>query len=68
MKTYQIYEETCTIEEIKRGYEIITGLDNHDEFTEEELVFYVLNAMKDNEEEFLEMLEINRLVHLLEEE
>lgn len=68
MKKYKIYENEYTFEEIKEGYKIITGLDNIDEFTEEELVFYVLDAMKDYEEEFLEMLKVNGLTHLLEKE
>lgn len=34
-----------TFEELKEGYEIITGCDNVDEFTEEELREYMAEAM-----------------------
>ena len=39
---------TITYDELKEGYRIITGLDNVEEFTEEELREYMRNACKDD--------------------
>lgn len=38
---------TMSFEELKKGYRIITGLDNVEEFTEEELREYIREACKD---------------------
>lgn len=46
-KKYQLYENSYTIEELRIGYRVITGLDNDDEFSDEELYQYMLETMKE---------------------
>lgn len=46
MKTYDLYEhKNCTTEELRKVYRIITGLNNDNEFTDEEIYQYLLNAL-----------------------
>ena len=46
MKTYDLYEHKgCTAEELRRVYHVITGLDNDNEFTDEEIYQYLLDAL-----------------------
>lgn len=48
--TYDIYEfKNLTIEEMRKGYRAITGLDNDNEFTDEEIYVYMLDALKERE-------------------
>lgn len=46
-----IYETVYTIEELREEYENLTGCDNVDEFTDGELVTYMLEAYKESSEE-----------------
>lgn len=46
-----IYETVYTIEELREEYENLTGCDNVDEFTDEELIIYMLEAYKEPSEE-----------------
>ena len=46
-----IYETVYTIEELREEYEDLTACDNVDEFTDEELVAYMLEAYKEPDEE-----------------
>lgn len=38
-----------TLEELKKGYEIITGLDNVEEFTSESLYNYMKNVIENED-------------------
>lgn len=51
METYDLYEQKgLTSEELRKGYRIITGLDNDDELTDEEIYKYLLDILKENED------------------
>ena len=46
VKTYDLYErKNLTIEQLREGYRVITGLDNDNEFTDGELYEYMLEAL-----------------------
>ncbi len=50
METYDLYEQKgLTSEELRKGYRIITGLDDG-ELTDEEIYKYLLNTLKENED------------------
>ncbi len=49
-KLYDLYEnKSLTIEELREGYRTITGLKNDNEFTDEEIYKYMLEALQENE-------------------
>ena len=49
-KLYDLYEnKNLTIEELREGYRTITGLNNDNEFTDEEIYKYMLEALQENE-------------------
>lgn len=51
-KLYDLYEmKGLTIEELREGYRIIIGLDNDEDFTDEELYQYMLEALYEEDEE-----------------
>ena len=51
-KLYDLYERKgLTIKELRKGYRIITGLNNDKDFTDEELYQYMLEALYEEYEE-----------------
>lgn len=50
-KIYVIYDTVYTIEELREEYENLTGCDNVDELTDNELFEYMLEAYKESDEE-----------------
>lgn len=41
-----INQEEYTIEELRKGYAIITGLDNGDEMTDEQIIEYMTRELE----------------------
>ena len=49
-RTYDLYEmKGLTAEELRKGYRIITGLDNDNEFTDEEIYEYLIETLYEEE-------------------
>lgn len=46
---YQIGTGLYTIDELREGYKIITGLDNGDELSDDEMYKYMRNALTEEE-------------------
>lgn len=46
-KTYDFYGQKLTITELREGYAIITGCNNGDELSDEELYLYMLEACEE---------------------
>lgn len=49
-KTYDLYEiKGLTAEELREGYREITGLDNDNEFSDEEIYEYLIETLYEEE-------------------
>lgn len=46
-KKYKIGKNKYTISELRKGYKIITGLDNGKDFTDDEIYEYMKKAIKE---------------------
>lgn len=50
--TYDLYEmKNLSADELRKGYRVITGLDNDDEFTDEQIYQYLLEALKETDDD-----------------
>ena len=60
--TVTIDGKEYSVDELREGYRVITGLDNDDEFTDIEICEYMLNALMESEENINDRRKKNRIV------